>query len=253
MLNFFHFLSLYVDFNCSRVVCEHDCKNSTTANFHDSLDSYQRSLKICCDISCRDHCIHSDGTIHPHNGEWFSEDDPCVSFVCDYGNIRPVISMCRPPSCPDEYHFIPTGECCPVCDSTWANFCSEDEECDIACQFGFLRDEKRDCDLCRCSKNKIEITTKSESWPSDVSKTIEITPSSPTQRDVTHDDSVVRVNKNIWPIDVTLQLNIIIIFACASVILVACLLGFFWWCVHQRAYKPVPLMNGSMSSSGSTA
>jgi hypothetical protein len=195
-----------------------------------------------------------DGKVYSHDDEWFSHDDPCISFICDYGEIIRLSSLCRPLICPVEFHFIPNGKCCPECDSSWASFCPEVEECDIACQFGFLRDEQRDCDLCRCSKKKfIESTT--ELLPSYVSEASEITSSSSSQtphdavEDENDDDgSVVKINTNILPIIDETSPLFFIIFIVSSVVLVACILGMLWYCLHQRVYKPIPNVNSRSSS-----
>lgn len=250
-----NFFSIFTDINCSRISCESDCnKNSTIANFDhheaaaDSLaldSSFQRSMKICCDVKCqkRDQC-EMDGKVYSHNDEWFTQEDPCISFVCDYGNIARLSSLCRPPTCPEEFHFIPNGKCCPECDSSWAEFCPEAEECDIACQFGFLRDEQRDCDLCRCSK-KI-LTTESSSLPSfviDATSPHDLLPSQDVDDD---DDSEVQINREVF--DVETNPIYLIIFIVSAVVLVACILGIFWYCLHRRVYKPIPNVNSSSSS-----
>lgn len=271
LIKFFSFSFLFADFNCSQISCATDCTNSTLStlpNFHDINNEghHQRSLSyhmnICCKLVCREHCTTDDGSVHPTGAEWKSYDDPCTTFFCDYGTIRPFVQLCRAIPCPSEYHYIPSGDCCPRCDPTWAEFCPEDEECEIVCQFGFRKDEERNCDLCRCApRNSTSfVGTTITTTTTSTTQTIRIpSSSSPRSTDAddefspeSYDDGVhVNKNKNIWPMyDVEMRQLFLIGFA--TVLLLACLVGIGLWCVHRRAYKPLPLLN-SNSTGGSTA
>lgn len=252
--------------NCSQISCATNCTNlasSALPNFHDinNEEHHQRSLNkhmnTCCKLMCREHCTSDDGSIHPTGAEWKSESEPCTTFFCDYGAIRPFVQLCRPLQCPSEYQYIPSGECCPRCDPSWAEFCPEDEECDIVCQFGFRKDEARSCDLCRCARRN-STSSRATTTTSTTQTTEAPSSSSPRSTDAanefspeSYDDDGVHVDKNSWPIR-DLEMRQLLLIGIATAILVACLVGIGLWCMHRRAYKPLPLLN-SNSTGGSTA
>lgn len=159
--------------------------------------------------------------------------DPCLEHICYDGVISNQTSLCSGIPCPKEHHIIAPGDCCPTCSSDWANFCSEDEFCDIACEFGFAVDLERGCDLCRCARRKTETTT-----------------SSPIEFSTSNGDAPPRIVHFYFyldPTDDTTKVLLIGIAIALSVIFVGCLAAIGWY-FHRRIYKQVPLLSLRNSS-----
>jgi hypothetical protein len=187
------------------------------------------NLMICCSSMCRQSiCTMSNGTVVNDKSEWINQDNPCEQFVCTHGMISTQVSLCRPLSCEKEHHVTKAGECCPVCGQGWADFCEtdDDDDCDIACQFGFVRNEKRGCDECKCAKQNPKSSSTSTT-----------TTESPSIIDDATTESV-KHNFYFYP-----DQNIFFFIAFAlSVTIVACIvgLGLFF---HRKVYKRVPIMS----------
>lgn len=191
---------------------------------------------ICCSLKCKESCITSDNEIVPNGTEWVNLEDPCTSHICYKGIVYNQTSLCSPLPCGQEFHIRGLSECCPRCNSNWASFCTdpENEDCDIACQYGYVVDKQRQCDLCRCAKRKDETPT------STIATTSEPTSS---------DDASKTVHFYFYldPSDgATKYLTIGLAVACC-VILVAFLAAVACY-FHRKVYKQVPLLSFRNSS-----
>lgn len=170
-------------------------------------------------------CRLMNRTVVKEKSEWQNPENPCETFVCADGMISTHVSLCRPLSCSKEHHIIKSGECCPSCHETWADFCRNDddeEDCDIACQFGFVRDELRGCDECKCARQKHPTTTESLTF-NDATESV-----------------TVKYNFYSYP-----DQNIFIFISVAlSVTIVACIVGVGLY-FHRKVYKRVPMMTSA--------
>lgn len=238
------------EFDCSRFSCKTDCpvdfnrfQNATNSNAltnefnrHTRADKRNLNVMICCSVKCNLSCITSDNEIVPKGTEWIDPEDSCTSHICNNGIISTFQSVCAGLPCDLEYHIRRPGECCSTCDPSWASFCQdpENEDCDMSCRYGFIRDQQRDCDLCRCLNIQTETPTSV------------ITTSEPASSN----DAPKTVNFYFYldPSDgATKYLTIGLAIACC-VILMACLAAFGWY-FHRRIYKKVPLLAFRSSSS----
>lgn len=215
-------------------------------------------MDMCCEVMCRKFCTTDDGSTRRHGEQWRSADDACTTSLCHYGEIRNFTQLCSTLNCPVDFRYIPSGECCPRCDPSWATFCPEDEECEFVCQFGYEKDAARGCDRCKCARKDVTNPTTSTTMTT-MSTTESVEISSPASA-ITDDDDVPRIEssddvhheyKNVWPM-YDQQLLVFCFAALSTVLLVACILGIGFWCLSRRAYKPLPLLN-SNSTGGSTA
>jgi hypothetical protein len=226
-----------LDLDCREISCKTDCpshfRNIRPSN--PQLSHLQHSTKDfinrqqCCSLFCRENCTLSDGTDLEDEHYYKNPENPCETFFCRNGQISIHVPSCRPLPCARSHHVTRIGDCCPSCHETWSNFCKNDpdeDECDIACQFGFVRNEARDCDECRCKK--LQTTTLSPTT----------TTPNPTQTESTPSDDVtesVEYNRYLYP-----EQNIFIFISVAlSVALIACIVGisvFF----HNKVYKRIP-------------
>lgn len=264
------FTSFISGFDCSRVSCTFDCpvdlkrsprdgpspevlfhlRNSTFNaqsndphakefyNSHPRFNANDLNLMVCCNSKCKEGCVTSSYEIVPNGTEWSNPDDPCTSHICNNGIVSNHISVCVGLPCSLEHRFTAPGECCPVCNSNWATFCPEDEDCDIACQHGFVMDHQRACDLCKCARRKVETST-SASTTSEAS----IKDDAPPPR-------TVHFYFYLDPTDgATRNLFIGLAVGCC-VILAACLAAIGWY-FHRKVYRRVPLL--SLRSSNSSA
>lgn len=192
---------------------------------------------ICCSIKCKN-CLRPDGSSVREGLEWTNRDDPCMSHICSNGVISTHASLCSGIPCPPEHRFIPPGECCPTCSLTWASFCPEDFNCDIACQHGFAVDEQRGCDLCRCARKKIENTSTT------LATTTKTLPETSSSDDATHKvPFYIKLN----PADDSTKNIFFGIIIAGGIIFVACLAGIGWY-FHRAGYKRAPLVRLRSSS-----
>jgi hypothetical protein len=260
---------LFPGVNCNGISCVSDC-NSDYKQSHHILDSTpellfhlqnstfnvdsnakefyksqsrvqanRRHLEVCCSL-CKENCTAADGSRVEHKSEWMKPDDPCTTFVCYNGRISEQISSCSGLICPKEFQIRRSGDCCNSCDPNWASFCPEDEDCDIACQFGFVIEQERGCNICKCAR-KIPSTTSSTTTASTAT---ESSSSAAFDNDATR---TVPFYFYLNPTDEATQ-NLFIFVCAFGVVLVACLaaIGFYF---HRRVYKKVPLLNMQNSSS----
>lgn len=238
------FFSFSLGLDCTKISCAKDCSTdykrlasppevvfhlqNSTLNLNDSQyrnHLRERNLMICCESMCREGCLLPNGTVVNEKTEWQSPENPCEQFVCHERTILTHISLCRPLSCSKEHHITKPGECCPSCHDSWGDFCRNDdgddeEDCEIACQFGFVRDEKRHCDECRCARRKQQTSTSSSTEiPSHIDDATE----------------TVKCNFYLYP-----NQNIFIFISVAlSVTIIALLLGVGLY-FHKKVYKRVP-------------
>ena len=252
LLNFF-FSFGFTDFDCNRVSCKTDCPVDfdrfaqvaisselflQTENFKDvhskeskmKIEENRLNLLICCSSKCKENCITLDNEIVSNGAKWVNPEDPCTSHICYNGIVSNHTSACSGLPCDVEFHIRSPNECCSRCDPNWASFCPDpdNEDCDIACQFGFVRDQERKCDLCRCAKRKDETPTSVKT----------------TSEPASSNDATKTVNFYLYldPKYLTIGLAI----GCC-VILVACLAALGWY-FHRRVYKKVPLLSFRSSS-----
>lgn len=249
----------FLDADCSRVSCTRDCPIEVFKQFHREFrmtahpthleaalhddsraELYQNvqsndDLAFCCSTKC--FCYTSDGKIISNGAEWLDLDDPCTNHVCNNGVVSNHSAVCAGLPCSPEHRIYAHGECCPVCSVNWATFCVEDSDCDIACQFGFVEDRQRGCDLCKCAKRKIAQTT--------TSPTTVITHEATSNNDAT--PRSVHFYFYIDPTDGATKTLFIgtVIALCGT--FVACLAAVGWY-FHRRIYKKVPLLSLAHSS-----
>lgn len=207
-------------------------------NSQSKVRANEDQLMACCSTKCKEFCITPDETIVRDGREWINADDPCISHICNKGIVSNHTSVCSGLPCSQEHYVVTPGKCCPTCDADWASFCPEDEDCDIACQHGFVVDLKRGCDLCRCARRKAPFSSTSP-------------PATSQKAPVPTDDAPPRSVHFYFYLDPTADVatrNLLLGIAVAScVILVACLAGIAWF-FHRRVYKRVPLLSFTNSS-----
>lgn len=239
-------------FDCNKVSCTDDCpldfkrynpspevfihlKNTTFElyNSQSRVTSNNHHLLNCCSIKCREFCITSDNQIVADGHKWTNAEDPCTSHICHNGFISNLTSMCSGLPCPVEHRLTTPGECCATCNPNWASFCPEDEYCDIACEFGFVVDSHRGCDLCRCSRRKTETSTSSTS-------------ESPTSSNDAP-PRTVHFYFYLDPTDAATRNLLLGLAVSLAVILVACLVAIGWF-FHRKVYRQVPLLSFRNSS-----
>lgn len=191
---------------------------------------------MCCSLKCQNYCTTSDNRIVPEGTQWDDIDDPCTSHICDRGIVSNHTSACMGLPCPREHHSFTQGKCCPTCNSNWASFCPEVVDCDIACQYSFVVDHQRGCDLCRCEVRRTESTAS--------------VMTSTTTTETSRIDDATRGGPFYFYLDptdaATKNLVVGIAIAC-GVILVACLAGIGWY-FHRKVYRKVPLLSLRSSS-----
>lgn len=179
---------------------------------------------------CRQGCTLPNGTLVNHGYEYHNSEDPCVIHHCANSHLKTLTTFCRTPSnCLNDVHATKPGECCPSCIEKTANFCEED--CDIACQYGYVRNEVQDCDECSCIRKK-QTTTSSSTTSTETTSII---------KDVLDEGRVTKSaeNKFYFYFDKNMLIFISIVL---SVALVACMIGitiFF----HKKVYKRIVLVS----------
>lgn len=193
-------------------------------------------LMECCSSMCKKNCTTSDGTSISDGTEWLNPNDSCMSYICNDGYVSTHVSLCYALPCPNDYRVEKPGMCCPTCNSSWASFCPEDEECDIACQFGFVVDHERSCDLCKCARRTLETSTVSAPAPTTVKPSLN-DDASRTVPFYFHRD----------PTDAATKTLLIGLAVASGILVLACLVGIGWY-FHRKVYKKVPLVSLRNSS-----
>lgn len=236
-------------FDCRETSCTTDCPTqfnefsnkasspnflfhlqNSPANIANDRQSHKKiNLSQCC-RKCK--CVADDGASVSNGTAWLSPNDPCSTHICIDGDISTHISLCSALPCPLEYHLWTSGQCCPTCDSKWASFCAEDTNCDIVCQYGFVTDFKRGCDLCKCVRKYIDAT-----MTSTLSTAL-----------ASNDDATQTIHFNFYLDSTNNEMKTLIGIAIAScIVVVPCFAGIAWY-FHRKVYKKVPLISLNYSS-----
>lgn len=167
-----------------------------------------------------------------------NSNDPCETFFCKNGTFGIHMATCTPVNCPIQHRMRPDGECCDVCDETKSTFCDEHRDCDIGCRYSFVRDEDRNCDLCKCGPKPSTRT----------STTTSTTTEQPSSTSSSNDDVEATENEpKIFFFFFSSKSDyinyLIIVFIFVATLAFACFLAFVIWFLHRRFYKRVPLIS----------
>lgn len=195
---------------------------------------------------CPEHCNTARNCTHfltderefihlRHMGELKNPYNPCETFFCKNGTFGIHMATCTPINCPVHHRIRPDGECCDVCDEEKSTFCDENHDCDIACRYSYVRDEDRNCDLCRCTSSATTTTTTT-------TRTNEV-PSSTSSDDVEATENEPKIFFFFFSSDSDVLNYFIIFIVFIAALAFACFLAFVIWFLHRRIYNRVPLIS----------
>lgn len=162
--------------------------------------------QLCKQEELEKTCKHDHSPKIYTNGETWMQDS-CTTCECQNGTSHCTVSSCLTKSCPKQVHL--KNECCPICDYSESHFCPGFENCDIACQFEFIKSPDG-CLLCKCDMHSSNATSIQTTTDNSLSK---------DQR-----------NYNLYPI---ILLSVVFLIAICSL--------FICWkkCRNTKTYKPV--------------
>lgn len=166
--------------------------------------------EMFCEQLCKQEeektCKPDQSPIIYTNGQTWMQDS-CTTCECRNGTTHCTVSSCLTKSCPKQVHV--NYECCPICDYSESHFCPGFENCDIACQFEFMKSTEG-CLLCKCAIPTVNATS--------------------TQTTIENQLPTDPKSHNLYPI------ILLVVF----VIIVVLLFGCCWKkCRNSKSYKPV--------------
>lgn len=211
----------------SHACWHHKCPHNCSAEEFFNLD--KSTIECRCPVSCTQNCTLPSNKTLRHHEELRNPQNPCEIFFCNNARLSTHVTTCAAINCPLHHRIRLEGACCEVCDQKFSTFCDDEinRDCDIACQFAYVRDEARSCDLCRCFV------------PTTTSSTIRTT----TQF---YDEQILNNQQNLQTFVIFLLIFVIIFtFGCLLTLLV-CL-------VRSRMYKKIPLISQQQTSSQSVS
>ncbi|XP_053677036.1 uncharacterized protein LOC128727179 [Anopheles nili] len=155
---------------CPKCAC-HACQPANcTRSFRSMHDDEQPAPagqpgNCCPEVLCP--MCHSDGKARRmyFDGDQVYDENPCKQNCrCSAGQIICQIPFCKPLNCPHKKQIA--DQCCPVCDESMSIFCStEDINCDLSCQYGYVRQAPDGCAYCKCASAPINDTiTTTANW-----------------------------------------------------------------------------------------
>ncbi|KAL7013368.1 hypothetical protein ACKWTF_015356 [Chironomus riparius] len=239
---------------CSKQQCENGCPsipishNLTQNDLIENsfrLTNHQNTSTTCiCPENCNtaQNCTHFLTDVREfvhlrHMGELKNPYDPCETFFCKNGTIGIHMATCTPVNCPIYHRIRPDGECCDVCDEQQSTFCDESRDCDIACRFSFVRDENRNCDLCKCTRPTTTTTTTT------TTSTTTEEPSTTSIDDVEAMENEPKIFFFFFSSESDFINYLFIVFMFIAALAFACFLALVIWFLHRRIYNRVPLIS----------